>query len=151
MLGPAATASAPGAGAPAPFRVRRQQASAMTHAELAAALLGTQIARGHGDLDLWRRQLRTVTVATFILAVATTRISAVLVWVSAFRVSALAFLLFDGEHPRNPRGHAMARPAVMPFKNVDGEPCFACGETENTRWYCAYDPGQIRRWLCRTP
>ena len=48
-----------------------QQASAMTHAELAAALLGTQIARGHGDLDLWRRQLRTVTVATFILAVAT--------------------------------------------------------------------------------
>ena len=81
----------------------------------------------------------------------TTRISAFLVWVSAFRVSALAFLLFDGEHPRNPRGHAMARPAVMPFKNVDGEPCFACGETENTRWYCAYDPGQIRRWLCRTP
>ena len=64
-------AGAPGAGAPAPFRVRRQQASAMTHAELAAALLGTQIARGHGDLDLWRRQLRTVTVATFILAVAT--------------------------------------------------------------------------------
>ena len=102
MLGPAATASAPGAGAPAPFRVRRQQASAMTHAELAAALLGTQIARGHGDLDLWRRQLRTVTVATFILAVATTRISAFLVWVSAFRVSALAFLLFEGEHSRNP-------------------------------------------------
>ena len=75
----------------------------------------------------------------------TTRISAFLVWVSAFRVSALAFLLFDGEHPRNPRGHAMARPAVMPFKNVDGEPCFACGETENTRWYCAYDPARLLR------
>ena len=33
VLGPGrAAASAPGAGAPAPFRVRRQQASAMTHA-----------------------------------------------------------------------------------------------------------------------
>ena len=93
----------------------------------------------------------TDTTTPLLLALLTTRISAFLVWVSAFRVSALAFLLFDGEHPRNPRGHAMARPAVMPFKNVDGEPCFACGETENTRWYCAYDPGQIRRWLCRTP
>ena len=37
----------------------------------------------------------------------------------------------------------MARPAVMPFKNVDGETCFACGATENTRWYCAYDPARF--------
>ena len=96
-------------------------------------------------------RLRSNREHALVLRVRSGPISAFLVWVSAFRVSALAFLLFDGEHPRNPRGHAMARPAVMPFKNVDGEPCFACGETENTRWYCAYDPGQIRRWLCRTP
>ena len=42
----------------------------------------------------------------------------------------------------------MPRPTVMPFKNVDAEPCFVCGATENTRWYCAYDPQQKRRWLC---
>ena len=61
----------------------------------------------------------------------------------------LAFLLFDGEHPRDrSRGDAMPRSTVMPFKNMDGEPCFACEATENTRWYCAYDPQQKRRWLC---
>ena len=42
----------------------------------------------------------------------------------------------------------MPRSTVMPFKNMDGEPCFACEATENTRWYCAYDPQQKRRWLC---
>ena len=45
------------------------------------------------------------------------------------------FLLRHGGRPRDPRGRAMPRQAVMPFKNVDAEPCFACGATENTRWY----------------
>ena len=43
------------------------------------------------------------------------------------------FLLRHGGRPRDPRGRAMPRQAVMPFKNVDAEPCFACGATENTR------------------
>jgi hypothetical protein len=36
----------------------------------------------------------------------------------------------------------------VPCKNEDGAPCKVCGATENTLWYCAFDPDQKRYWCC---
>ena len=59
VLGPGrAAASAPGAGAPAPFRVRRQQASAMTHARHCQRPLPFRWAARSAPDPRWRMSTR---------------------------------------------------------------------------------------------